>query len=336
MSKTLNLVSRFANETNEPDGTARAGNPASWGRKTGSALRLLLAVTMSAGVLSTGPITRAVAAEETAPAAPHEGKSSDEIARELANPNTPLASLTFKNQIRWFDGDLPNANHQDNYTLLFQPVFPFTLPETPTGGQALIFVRPAVPLLFDQPAFDAGKMDFKPVTALGDIGFDVAFGVTEKNGLIWALGMVGTLPTATSNDVSGKQLRLGPEGFVAKFEKWGIYGFFPSHQWTATGWDDRYFSTTTLQPFLIFLPGDAWAVGTKPIMNYDWAASEWNIPLSLSASKTTSLGGTPLKLEVELNYYVARPDVFATEWLLSINITPVVRNILDTWIQGLF
>ena len=172
MSKTSNLLSRFANETNEPDGTARAGNPASWGRKTGSALRLLLAVTMSAGVLSTGPITRAVAAEETAPAAVHEGKSSDEIARELANPNTPLASLTFKNQIRWFDGDLPNANHQDNYTLLFQPVFPFILPETPTGGHAVLFVRPAVPLLFDQPAFDAGKMDFKPVTALGDIGFD--------------------------------------------------------------------------------------------------------------------------------------------------------------------
>jgi len=37
------------------------------------------------------------------------GKSADEIAKELANPNTSLASLTFKNQFRWYTGDLPNG-----------------------------------------------------------------------------------------------------------------------------------------------------------------------------------------------------------------------------------
>ncbi len=196
--------------------------------------------------------------------------------------------------------------------------------------------RSCAALLFDQPVFDARKMDFKPVTALGDIGFDVAYGVTEKNGVIWALGMVGTLPTATENEVSGKQLRLGPDALVAKFEKWGIYGIFPSHQWTATGWEDTYFSNTQLQLFLLFLPGGGWTIGTKPILDYDWAASEWSIPLQVAASRTTRLGDLPIKLEVELNYYVARPDVFAPEWLLGLNITPVVPNVFDTWIQGLF
>ncbi len=38
--------------------------------------------------------------------------SADEIAAELANPNTPLASLTFKLQFRGFTGDLPNADDQ--------------------------------------------------------------------------------------------------------------------------------------------------------------------------------------------------------------------------------
>jgi len=32
----------------------------------------------------------------------HHGKSADEIAKELANPNTSLARLTFKNQVRWY------------------------------------------------------------------------------------------------------------------------------------------------------------------------------------------------------------------------------------------
>lgn len=38
--------------------------------------------------------------------------SVEEIARELANPNTPLASLTFKNQYRLFAGELLHANDQ--------------------------------------------------------------------------------------------------------------------------------------------------------------------------------------------------------------------------------
>lgn len=44
----------------------------------------------------------------------HEGKSNDEIAKELANPNNSLASLKFRNQYRWYEGDLPDADDQSN------------------------------------------------------------------------------------------------------------------------------------------------------------------------------------------------------------------------------
>ena len=165
-------------------------------------------------------------------------KSNDEIARELANPNNSLASLKFRNEYRWYTDDLPGADNQDNYTLLFQPVFPFSLPAPSGGGKANFFVRPAFPLVVEQPVPSA--TGFGGVTALGDIGFDAVYGVTEPNGLLWAVGMVGTLPTATDSDVAGKQLRLGPEGFVAQFEYWGLYGVFPSHQWNVAGWGDSY------------------------------------------------------------------------------------------------
>ncbi len=35
--------------------------------------------------------------------------NADDVARELANPNTALASLVFKNQFRFFRGDFPGA-----------------------------------------------------------------------------------------------------------------------------------------------------------------------------------------------------------------------------------
>lgn len=120
--------------------------------------------------------------------------------------------------------------------MLFQPVFPFFLEPRASGGKANLFIRPAIPLLVDQsvPELDGDSVDFQGHTALGDIGY----GVTEKNGFLWAFGMVGTPPTATDSAVAGKQLRLGPEMLLAKFEKWGVYGISPSHQWKVAGWSD--------------------------------------------------------------------------------------------------
>jgi len=259
-------------------------------------------------------------------------KSADEVAKELANPNNSLASLTFKNQYRWYTGDLPGADDQGNYTLLFQPVFPFALPPTDGDGKANLFVRPAFPILFDQPVPGANGWD--GVTALGDIGFDIGYGVTEQSGFLWAYGMVGTLPTATDSDVAGKQVRLGPELLIAKFYKWGLWGVFPSHQWDVVGWGDNYFSTSQLQLFLKFLPGGGWNVGTAPIMNFDWRAEEWTLPLNLAASRTVMFGTTPVKLELEINYYVEQPDAFGPEWMIGFNVTPVVPNFIESWIKG--
>lgn len=256
---------------------------------------------------------------------------ADEIARQLANPNNSLASLTFKSQYRWYEGDLPGADNQSNYTLLFQPVLPFTIGKTESGGDATFFLRPAIPLLVDQPTFSAATGSFRGVTALGDIGFDVGYGVTEKNGLLWAVGAVGTLPTATNSAAGGGQFRFGPEALLAKFEPWGLYGVFPGHQWNVVG-DSYQFSTSTAQFFLIGLPGDGWSVGSTPNLSYDWVNDDWTIPVNLTVSKTVTIGSLPVKLAAEANYYVVRPDAFGPEWMIGFSITPVVPNFLD----GLF
>jgi hypothetical protein len=121
---------------------------------------------------------------------------------------------------------------------------------------------------------------------------------------------------------------------LAKFEKWGLYGIFPSHQWDVTGWSDADYSDTQIQLFLKFLPGGGWNVGTAPIMNYNWESEDWTIPLNLAVSKTTHFGNTPLKLELEVNYYVEQPDAFGPKWMVGLNVTPVVPNFIEGWIRG--
>jgi len=267
----------------------------------------------------------------------HAGKSADEVAKELANPNNDLAKLTFKNQFRWYTGDLPDADDQSNYTMLFQPIFPFTLGTKADGTKQTLFIRPAIPLMVDQPVpgTENGQFEWSDKSAMGDWGFDLAYAQTHKNGFLWAAGMVGTLPLATDSAVAGKQLRLGPEILLAKITKAGTFGVFPSHQWDVTGWgEDNSYSTTSIQPLIIFTPGGGWQVASKPIMTYDWKGEDWTVPVTLSVAKTVILNGRPWQFEVEANYYVEQPDAFGPEWMLSLNVTPVVNNFIEAMFKG--
>ncbi len=247
--------------------------------------------------------------------------SADELAAELSNPNTAVATLTFKNQFRWFDGDLPDADDQSSYTLLFQPSLPFVLP----SGDKLLW-RPAVPVLIDQPLFDSESGGFGGESGLGDIAFDLAYApALENKSLLIAYGIITSLPTATNGLGSG-QWSLGPEFLIGKITPKWVLGLFPNHQWDVTGWTDNEVNLTSIQAFYTYLPGGGWSVGTGPIITYDWPSEQWTVPLQLNAGKTVVWNGRPWKLSVEANYYVEKADAFGPEWMISFNIAPVVKN----------
>ena len=66
--------------------------------------------------------------------------------------------------------------------MLFLPVFPFPLGATASGGRPNIFVRPAIPLVVDQPVptLDGGAFDYDKVTTMDDWGFDLAQGLRKR------------------------------------------------------------------------------------------------------------------------------------------------------------
>jgi len=253
--------------------------------------------------------------------------SADEIAAELANPNTPLASLTFKLQFRGFTGDLHNADDQNSTTLLFQPSIPFPL----DNGDTILF-RPAIPLLIDQPMFNARKLDFDETTGLGDIAFDLTYARTSDTGILTALGIISSLPTAT-DDLGSDRFTLGPEILLGKLTKEYVLGVFPNHQWDVGGTGDVDINLTTMQVFATYLPGGGWNVGSVPIMNYDHNTNDWTIPINLQFGKTIIAGGRPWKLAMELNYYIEQPDLFGPDWMIGFSVTPVVKNRIAEWFK---
>lgn len=254
--------------------------------------------------------------------------SAEEIAKSLANPNTPLASQTFKFQYRLFEGDLPDANDQSGTLVLYQPSFPFKL-----DNGATVFFRPAFPLIVDQPVYDGTENDFDSVSGLGDIGFDLAYGRTTSSGLLWAVGVISTLPTASKDELGSDRWNLGPEFLIGKITPKYVVGALTTYQTDIAGSGDADISLTTVNAFATFLPGGGWNVGTAPIMSYDHENSQWTLPINLSFGKTVIWNGRPWKLGAEINYFVDQPDAFGPEWMFGINIAPVVENVFASMFQ---
>jgi hypothetical protein len=254
--------------------------------------------------------------------------SAEEIAAKLANPNTPMASLTFRLQYRTFDGDLAGASSQDGTTLAFQPSFPFSL----ENGD-VIFFRPNIPIQLSTPTIDPATGNFESESGLGDIVFDVAYGRTTKTGMLYAAGIVASLPTATEDALGTDRYSIGPEFMIGKLSKKYVLGMFPSHMWDVGGSGDVDVNLTNVQLFGTYLPGGGWNVGTSPIMSYDHNLDQWTIPLNFTFGKTVIWSGRPWKISAEINYFVEQSDAFGPEWFIGINVAPVVENVLASWFK---
>jgi len=254
--------------------------------------------------------------------------SANEMAAKLANPNSPLATLTFKFQYRQFEGDLANANKQDGSGMIFQPSLPFPLENGDT-----IFFRPAIPAQFSQPVFDATAQDFESESGLGDIGFDLLYSPKKEGGFLLGYGVFSVIPTASEDSLGRDTWTLGPELFLGKATKKYVVGALTSHQWNVGGPKNVDTSLTTVAAFYTYLPGGGWNVGTAPIMSYNFETEQSTIPVNLTVGKTVIWSGRPWKLSMEFNYFVEKPDSFGQEWFIGFNIAPVVENGLVSWFK---
>jgi len=248
-------------------------------------------------------------------------RSAADVAAELANPNTSLGVLGFPIDFVRFGGDLPDAGDQNGFKISFQPSLPVSL-----GAGLNFFARPLVPVFLSQPV--PGPTGFESRAGLGDIGFDIGVGKTLAGGLIAVGGIVGSLPTATSDALGTDQFLLGPEALVGWVQKWGAIGALVTQSWRVTGGDaSEPASITGGQYFYTFILANAWQISAQPTWSYNHKAADGNklaFPVGIGVSKTVLAGTTPWKLSLQYWYYVAAPQQFGPRHQLRFQVAAVV------------
>jgi len=264
-------------------------------------------------------------------------KSNDEIAKELANPNTTLGTMAFPIDFVMYNGDLPDADKQNGTAINFQPSLPI-----PIAKGLNLFVRPFVPIIISQPTYGDNGFEQQGIN-LGNISADVAVGKTWPSKTITILGVFAGFPTATNEDLRTSEVTLGPELMVAQLFKWGALGIMVNHAWGISGTPNedassqefsimsnvpRHASITAGQYFYVVNLKNAWQITGQPTWAYNHEAEEGSkltFPIGTGVNKVVSFGKIPVKISLQYWYYVAQPEAFGPQHQFRLQIAPVIH-----------
>lgn len=252
-------------------------------------------------VLALATLPTVAASQGTAPApATSDGAA---LAKQLSNPIASLISLPL--QFNYDDGYGDGSGVKRFVNI--QPVIPISI--SPTWN---LISRTIIPLV-DQDDLAPGSGS---QTGLGNITQSLFFSpkAPTASGLIWGVGPVLQLPTAT-DDIAPEQWAVGITGVALMQSGPWTVGGLANHVWSISD-DDRYghLSASFLQPFVSHTTPSATSFTVNTESTYDWEAEQWSVPVNFVLAQLVKVGGQPVQFGIGARYWVEAPDGGPDGW----------------------
>ena len=220
-------------------------------------------------------------------------QSEEDLAKATQNPLAAMYSLPFQNNTTYGVGDFERPQN----VLNIQPVIPVSISESVN-----LINRIILPVI-TQPA----ATEDKSTTGTGDISWSAWLSPSKSSKIIWGLGTVMQIPTASSSEFGSGEFGIGPS-FVAltMIDDW-VAGIVTNNVWT---FGDREENKFVFQYFVNYnFP--TWYLVSAPILTANWNASSdnrWVVPFGGGAGKIIKIGKLPININAQVFYNVVKPD----------------------------
>ncbi len=158
---------------------------------------------------------------------------------------------------------------------------------------------------------------------LGDINLTLFLSPAKSGKLIWGLGPIISLPTATDKTLGTDKWAAGPSLVVLTMPGHWVIGALANNLWSFAGDSDRAdVNQFLLQYFVNYNFNGGWYLTSAPINTANWEEdndNRWTIPIGGGGGKVFRVGKQPLNFQTQAFYNVEHPDLGA-EWSLRLQL----------------
>ena len=198
-----------------------------------------------------------------------------------------------------------DTHDRTQHLLNIQPVIPVPL------GEVNLINRLIIPLLY-QPTGESGG-EF----GLGDIQYMAFFSPADAGKIIWGVGPIFSLPTATDDILGTGKWSIGPTAVALTIKGRWVYGVLANNLWSFAGEGDRPdVNSMLLNPFINYNLDKGWYLTSSPNILANWEADSddrWTVPVGGGVGKIFKIGKQPMSASLTAYYNVEKPDG-AADW----------------------
>jgi hypothetical protein len=283
-------------------------------RRTPSRCRALVVITLLCGATAAAQSIQPTNENPTAPASPEAGPppretegagggadAASDISKRTQNPVADIISIPIRNDVSF---GLPGDRVQSLFRI--QPVLPLRL-----FPDVNLILRTIFPF-YSQPVGTTER-----ASGMGDIQVQIFISPKDSGAIIWGVGPVVYLPTATDAAIASEKFGLGGSAVVLVTPGPWVIGALATYIASVAGNPARpSINLLDVQYFANYNLPQGWSVGTAPdiLLDFSRSSDRWTVPFGLLMVKTFLLSTMALQVQFAGYYNAVRPDS-APRWL---------------------
>jgi opacity protein-like surface antigen len=233
----------------------------------------------------------------TATAHSAEPSENEDLAKQSQNPIADLISVPFQSNTNF--NAAPFNRTQE--VLNIQPVIPLHM-----NADWNLISRTIMPVV-SQP----NPISDSNTNGIGDITQEFFVSPTHPGPLIWGVGPVFTIPSATDPLLGTGRVLLGPTAVALVTPGHWVIGVLVNNQWSVGGNPLRPSVNEFLaQPFINYNMAHGWYLTSSPEITANWLAApgqQWIVPVGGGFGRLFKIGDQPVSASIAGYYNVVRP-----------------------------